>query len=176
MQHLRLSLYLGLCALLLAAAAHAVLSGSDEPPPTASTQPDYDAGMEAFQYKDWRGVIDAMNRAIQRRPWHDDAYNAMGYAHRQLGNYPAALAAYRKALALNPHHRGALEYLGEAYLLMGCAAKAQATLDTLAMACQRVANEDSKPWRETCDEWKALKAAIDASPPRARTVCPQDAS
>ena len=176
MQRLQHAFLFYLCVLLFATAAHAVLSGSDEPPPTASTQPDYDAGMQAFQYKDWRGVIDAMSRAIQRRPWHDDAYNAMGYAHRQLGDYPAALAAYRKALDLNPHHRGALEYLGEAYLLMGCAAKAQATLDTLAMACQRVANENGNPWRDTCEEWKALKAAIDASPPRAPRACPQDAS
>jgi Flp pilus assembly protein TadD len=159
--------------LILATAAHAVMSGSDRPPPTVSSQADYQAGMEAFKRGDWPGVIDSMTQAIQRRPWHDDAYNAMGYAYRQMGNYPAALAAYHQALELNPHHRGALEYLGETYLLMGCRAKARELLTTLAAACQRVSPEAGKHWQETCEEWSDLKAAIDA-PQSTQKDCPPD--
>jgi tetratricopeptide (TPR) repeat protein len=51
----------------------------------------------------------------------------MGFASRKLGNYRQALVHYQTALELNPHHRGALEYLGEAYLEMGCAAQARAS-------------------------------------------------
>jgi Flp pilus assembly protein TadD len=167
-------LQLCLFTLILATAAHAVMSGYDSPPSTASNQPAYNVGMEAFKRGDWQGVIDSMSQAIKRRPWHDDAYNAMGYAYRQMGNYPAALAAYDKALELNPHHRGALEYLGETYLLMGCRAKAQTLLTTLATACQRVSNQAGKRWQETCEEWLDLKAAIDASPQQTGPDCPQD--
>jgi Flp pilus assembly protein TadD len=167
-------LQLCLFTLILATAAHAVMSGYDSPPSTASNQPAYNVGMEAFKRGDWQGVIDSMSQAIKRRPWHDDAYNAMGYAYRQMGNYPAALAAYDKALELNPYHRGALEYLGETYLLMGCRAKAQTLLTTLATACQRVSNEAGKRWQETCEEWWDLKAAIDASPQQTGPDCPRD--
>jgi Flp pilus assembly protein TadD len=174
MRCLRRGLQVSLFILILATAAHAVLSDSDSPPPTTPSQPGYYAGMEAFKRGDWQGVIDSMHQAIKRRPWHDDAYNAMGYAYRQLGNYPAALAAYQKALDLNPHHRGALEYLGETYLLMGCVAKAREILTTLATACQRVSDDTGNRWRETCEEWLDLKAAIDTSPQQIRTHCPPD--
>jgi len=169
---LRCGLQLCLFTLILATAAHAVMSGSDSPPPTVSSQPDYTAGMDAFKRGDWQGVIDSMTQAIQRRPWHADAYNAMGYAYRQQGNYPAALTAYHKALEFNPHHRGALEYLGETYVLMGCKAKAQELLTTLAAACQRVFDEAGKRWQETCEEWSDLKAAIGAAQQQPPTDCP----
>ncbi len=57
-----------------------------------------------------------MARVIELRPWDAEAYNLAGHAHRKLGDYERALAFYDQALDLNPHHRGALEYLGEAYL------------------------------------------------------------
>ena len=50
------------------------------------------------------------------RPWDAEAHNLAGHAYRKLGDYERALTLYDQALRLNPHHRGALEYLGEAYL------------------------------------------------------------
>jgi tetratricopeptide (TPR) repeat protein len=174
MQRLRRGFQLCLFTLILATTAQAVLSGSDSPPPTAPSHPDYHAGMDAFKRGDWRAVITYMTKAIERRPWHDDAYNAMGYAYRQLGNYPAALSSYHKALELNPHHRGALEYLGETYLFMGCAAKARETLAILATACQRLSDAAGNRWQQTCEEWLDLKAAIDASRQQDRPDCHPD--
>ena len=87
---------------------------------------------------DWQGVLEHMRQAVELRPWQDSAYNLMGFAYRKLGDYPAALDAYGKALRLNPYNRGALEYLGEAYLELDRPDDAKTTLDRLADACRRL--------------------------------------
>ncbi len=49
----------------------------------------------------------------------DDLYQAhtsLGYALRKLGDYEQAVAAYDRALAINPGYGEAIEYRGEAYL------------------------------------------------------------
>ncbi len=56
--------------------------------------------------------------ATQRDPSLPEAWNNLGYARRNLGDYEAALAAYARALALRPDYPEALEYRGEAYLRM----------------------------------------------------------
>jgi hypothetical protein len=44
-------------------------------------------------------------------------------------------AAYRRALELNPRHRGAHEYAGEAYLMVGDLARAEEHLTALRRIC-----------------------------------------
>ncbi|HEY7494314.1 MAG TPA: tetratricopeptide repeat protein [Candidatus Tectomicrobia bacterium] len=83
-----------------------------------------------------------------------------------IGDYHCALAHYHKALDLNPHHRGTLEYLGEAYLDMGCVAQAHALLTRLEVACQRIMGE-APGWQE----WQELQAAIAAYRGSARRDC-----
>ena len=62
-----------------------------------------------------------------------EAWNAVGYTSRKLGNYDDALAAYGKALALKPGYPDALEYRGEAYLALARIPDAQqAYLDLYA--------------------------------------------
>ena len=78
-----------------------------------------------------------------------DAYNWLGYAHRQLGRYDEAVAHYEQALAIDPDHLGALEYLGEAYLAMDDLGGAEAMLARLDSAC----------WFG-CEELDELEAAI----------------
>ena len=148
---------------LAAAAPAAAVTGLDEPPPKPAdgAPDDYAAGLAAFEAGDWRAVIDHMARVIEVRPWHADAYNRMGFAWRKLGDYDRALDFYDQALTLNPHHRGALEYLGEAYLELDRPADAQALLERLATECRRIATGPGD-WRSTCEEWQDLKAAYDA--------------
>lgn len=116
----RLSLWC-LCLLLLglASTTNAVLSGDERSRPIP-TDADEAAAYAAFERADWQGVLDHLARLVARRPWDDNAYNLMGYAWRKLGGYRQALVYYHQALDLNPHHRGALEYLGEAYVELGC--------------------------------------------------------
>ena len=153
--------------LLLALALVVGLSGAalaiinDERPPAGD--PDYAAGVAAFAREDWPEVIAIMERVVAQKPWHDDAYTRLGFAYRKEGDYERALRAYDEALALNPHHRGALEYLGEAFLEMGRPGDAEAMLARLAAACRRVAG-DQDDWQVDCEEWQDLRAALDAYP------------
>ena len=62
-----------------------------------------------------------------------------------------ALDAYQKALAIDPEHLGANEYLGELYLQTGDLAKAKERLETLDDVCIF-----------GCDEFDDLKQAIKA--------------
>ncbi len=45
-----------------------------------------------------------------------EAWNYLGYAHRKLGDYQAALTAYDRTLNLKPGYPEAIEYRGHAYL------------------------------------------------------------
>jgi tetratricopeptide (TPR) repeat protein len=55
-------------------------------------------------------------RATELDPALHEAWNYLGYTRRKLGDYPAALAAYDRALALKPDFAQAIEYRGHAYL------------------------------------------------------------
>jgi len=57
---------------------------------------------------------------------------------------------YRTALALNPEHRGATEYMGHAYLLRGNLQLAQGQLARLERICGR-----------GCEEYASLSKAIE---------------
>jgi tetratricopeptide (TPR) repeat protein len=148
-------------ALVIGLSGTALAIMDDERPP--ADDPDYAAGLAAFERENWLGVIVAMEAVVAQKPWHDDAYTRLGFAYRKQGDYERALEAYDKALELNPHHRGALEYLGEAYLEMGRRGEAEAVLARLATACRRVA-PDGGDWRDDCEEWQDLSAALDAHP------------
>jgi tetratricopeptide (TPR) repeat protein len=148
---------------LVAAPALAVTCGGKSEQ-AAPGDADYASGKAAFDREDWAEVIEHMTRVIAQRPWHDDAHNLMGFAYRKLGNYDGALEAYDRALELNPHHRGALEYLGEAYLKLDRPELAKGMLDRLAVECQRVAvgAAAAGAWQSSCEEWQELKEAYDA--------------
>ena len=80
-----------------------------------------------------------------------DAQNWLGYAYRKSGNLDAAFLHYDKALAINPKHRGAHEYMGEAYLMTGNLAQAEEHLKILDGLC----------WLP-CTEYSQLKSAVAA--------------
>jgi tetratricopeptide (TPR) repeat protein len=128
---------------------------------------DYADGKAAFEREDWAKVIEHMTKVIAERPWHDDAHNLMGFAYRKLGDYDRALEEYDRALVLNPHHRGALEYLGEAYLELDRPELAKKMLDRLAAECQQVAVGAATvdAWQSGCEEWQELKEAYDSYVP-----------
>jgi cytochrome c-type biogenesis protein CcmH/NrfG len=79
-----------------------------------------------------------------------DAYTYLGFAYRKNGNLPDAFKAYDKALAIDPKHLGAHEYLGEAYLQKREPEKAKATLNKLKGICGN------------CEEARDLEKAIAA--------------
>jgi tetratricopeptide (TPR) repeat protein len=142
--------------------AVAIMGGGGERE-DAPPSDEYAQGKAAFDRADWQAVIDHMTKAIEERPWDDDAHNLMGFAYRKLGDYDRALEQYDRALSLNPHHRGALEYLGEAYLEMDQPELAKGMLDRLVVECQRIdVSATDGDWQASCEEWQDLNEAYQA--------------
>jgi len=97
--------------------------------------PDYAAGTRAIDAKDWPTAIKALNSAALRDTRNADIQNYLGYAYRNAGQFDLAFRHYQRALQLNPRHRGAHEYIGEAYLLVNNLAKAEEHLAALQKIC-----------------------------------------
>ena len=111
---------------------------------------EYKAGVAAIKAKNWQGGIDWMTKAVAVTPKDADAYNWLGYSHRKLGHYPEALENYKKALELDPDHRGVREYLGEAYLEMNQLDEAKKQLAALDKLCFL-----------PCEQYSELKEAVE---------------
>jgi len=111
-------------------------SGSYKPPEAAAGD---SAGMTqaraAIAAKDYAGAIKILYPMSQSMPQDADVVNLLGFSYRMLGQYPQAFIYYDKALAIDPAHKGALEYEGEAYLETNQLPKAMNNLATLKRAC-----------------------------------------
>ena len=101
--------------------------------------------------EDYAGALTFLEVETSKNPESADAWNLTGYASRKLGDYARSETAYDKALAIDPKHKGALEYKGELYLTLGNLAGAEALLARLSKGCSF-----------NCKEKKQLAAAIEA--------------
>ena len=99
--------------------------------------------------KNWPAAIEELKKvnATSSADWN----NLMGYSLRKAdpANLAEAEKFYNEALRIEPKHRGALEYSGELYLMMG----------NLDMAEQRLAALD-KACFLPCEEYSDLKRAV----------------
>lgn len=132
----------------LSCVALANLGAEDE---QESTNPDWLAGKQAVEAQDWKTAVDRLGKAAAAEPDNADIHNWLGFAQRKSGNLDAAFAAYRTALKLNPQHRHAHEYIGEAYLMANDLPQAEKHLAELQRLCTPI----------PCEEYKDLKRAID---------------
>jgi tetratricopeptide (TPR) repeat protein len=112
---------------------------------------DFQRGRAAVEARDWSSAIKSLTAADKRTPGNADIHNLLGFAYRNSGQLEAALKHYQRALEINPRHRGAHEYIGEAYLMAGNPAKAEEHLAALKRIC---------PFR--CDEREDLGRKIAA--------------
>jgi Flp pilus assembly protein TadD len=117
--------------------------------PTEKVDPDYAAGKAAIEAKNWSAAIKSLSSAALRDTRNADIQNYLGYAYRNSGQLEPAFKHYARALQLNPRHRGAHEYVGEAYLLVNDVAKAEVHLAELQRICLI-----------PCEEYEDLKKAI----------------
>ncbi len=139
------NLALTLAALTFCAAS--AFANAEEP--EVSRNPDFLAGVKAVKSQDYHGAIALFSKVVAVDPKDANAFNYLGYSHRQLGEMDAALKDYTTALMLNPDHRGAHEYMGELYL----------KLNDLPKAKEHLARLDKICWLG-CEEFTDLKKAI----------------
>ena len=118
---------------------------------TPALSPEHEAGRRAIGAKEWDSALKALMPAESREPRNADLHNLLGYAYRNLGKLDLAFKHYERALALNPSHLGAHEYVGEAWLMADNLAKAEQHLAALRNLCTRV-----------CEERDDLEKAIEA--------------
>ena len=119
--------------------------------PSTAEDPDYNAAVKAIRAKDYPTAIGLLKRVVARDGKNADAYNWLGYATRLKGDANGAIPLYQQALAIDPKHRGAHEYIGEAYLMLDDVPKAKQHLATLSSLCFL-----------PCAEYSDLKKAVDA--------------
>jgi len=91
-----------------------------------------EAAIDGGEYEKALRLLEDM---VADEPENADAWNLMGYSHRKLQNFDRAFEHYHKALAIDPDHRNAHEYIGEAYLEVGDLEKAEEHLDRLGLIC-----------------------------------------
>jgi tetratricopeptide (TPR) repeat protein len=110
----------------------------------------YAAGLAALKVNDYPGALPHFLDALKRFPDSANLHNELGFTFRKLGRLDKAFEHYKRALAIDPRHRGAHEYIGEAYLMTGDLASAEKHLEALRSICTL-----------PCDEMRDLKAAVD---------------
>ena len=121
--------------LCFALAGTALAADTPSDTPTAQAADEMAAGRQAIKDQKWTQAISSFKKAIAENPRNADAHNLLGYSHRAMGKFDDAFAAYDKALAIDPKHKGALEYSGMGYLKTNQKAKAEAQLAKLKTIC-----------------------------------------
>ena len=130
------------------AAALAIASGpalpAAEPDPLeelTQSNPEFAKGRAAVEARDWNNAITLLIAADKRSSNNADVHNHLGFAYRNAGQLENSLKHYQRALQINPRHRGAHEYIGEAYLMMKNPAKAEEHLAALKRVCPVMCDE-----------------------------------
>jgi tetratricopeptide (TPR) repeat protein len=91
----------------------------------------------ATQRQDWAGAQSVLKEAMSASPGNASYHNLYAYSIRKGASPDMNLVFkhYNEALRLDPKHRGAHEYIGEAYLMVGNVAKAKEHLGQLDRLC-----------------------------------------
>ena len=118
-------------------------------PAETPVDPNYAAGKQALDASDWKAATEAFRKAVEKAPGNANAQNLLAYSYRKSGKLDMAFKHYEEALRLDPKHRGAHEYIGEAYLMAGNLAKAEEHLKALERLCA-----------SGCEEYSDLKKAV----------------
>lgn len=138
----------------LAAAGAGAVQAADVGPavrqPSAGER--LDLAREAIRKQDWKRSLAELNLAVRDEPRNADVHNLLGYTYRKQAtpNLAKAFEHYKTALNLNPNHKGAHEYVGEAYLMDKKPQEAEKHLAELERICGN----------KTCEEYADLARSI----------------
>lgn len=131
-----------LAALMSASPVLAVDTGGTDTPSMQEVRTDVKA-------KRWQDAVDKLTLIVGADSTNADAYNLLGYALRHLDRTDRAMQAYKRALTLDPNHKGALEYQGVLFVMLGDLASARDNLAKLEAICGT-----------SCEEYEDLAEAI----------------
>jgi tetratricopeptide (TPR) repeat protein len=127
--------------------------GGDSPTQSSGkpADPEYVAAVKEIKASRYAAAIPLLKGVVTRDGNNADAHNWLGYSIRKTGDPAGSIAHYEKALAIDPKHRGAHEYIGEAYLMLDNVPKAKVHLVRLDKLCFL-----------PCEQYTDLKKAIEA--------------
>ena len=139
--------------LLLSLLGTAAAAADSSPSPSVRRDPALERFDAAKDKQDWVAAAAVMREALGANPNNADYHNLYAYSLRKGGtqDMDQVFKHYNEALRIDPKHRGAHEYLGEAYLMVGNVAKAKEELSALDKLCFF-----------GCSEYNELKASIAA--------------
>jgi tetratricopeptide (TPR) repeat protein len=144
-------------ALLAAFPAIAVDSGSFTPARQPSVQDRLVRARQAVDAKDWNVAMRELNVALKEAPQDADVHNLLGYSYRRKAppEMTKAYEHYNMALKINPDHKGAHEYIGEAYLQDRRLPEAEQHLVALQRICGGPACEEYQDLAKAIADYKA---------------------
>ena len=137
--------------LIIALLAFPVALQAADDPDSAASDPVLQQAREATSRKDYAAAAKILRDALARTPANPDYHNLYAYTVRKgpAPNLDLVFKHYNEALRLEPKHRGAHEYIGEAYLMVGNVQQAREHLTQLDRLCFF-----------GCEEYSSLKNAI----------------
>jgi tetratricopeptide (TPR) repeat protein len=107
---------------------------------------------EAIAAQNWPAALNELRIALRDAPNNADLHNLLAFSYRKQTqpDLPRAFEHYKIALQLDPKHKSAHEYIGEAYLMDKKPAEAEKHLSILEQLCGN----------KTCEEYADLAKAI----------------
>ena len=142
-----------LVALVSAFAVHAADTPGSNPNAPQTTVADRLANArKALAAQDYSAAMRELNVAVRDAPQNADVHNLMGYTYRKRANpdLTKAFEHYYTALRIDPRHKGAHEYIGQAYLMEKRPVQAEEHLIELEKICGN----------KECPEYQELAKAI----------------
>ena len=129
-----------LLTILSLSLASGLASAAGDPPAPKPDAPK-DAVLESYTLasskQDWKAAAAVLEEGLRKNPNNADYHNLLAYSIRKGPNpdMSAVFKHYNEALRIDPKHKDAHEYLGEAYLMVGNVAKAKEHLAQLDKLC-----------------------------------------
>jgi Tfp pilus assembly protein PilF len=139
--------------LAISALAFQAVQAADTPSSSQPTTNDrLENARDHIKANKWQLAIAELSIAVRDEPKNADAHNLLAYSFRKQAkpDLPKAFEHYKIALQLDPKHKGAHEYIGEAYLMDKKPAAAEKHLVELEKICGN----------KTCEEYADLAKAI----------------
>ncbi len=95
-------------------------AGGDDNYSSSAQKPDgYNEAVSLIAAEKYQDAIAPLQSAEKSAKHDADVQNLLGFVYRKTGKLDVAGVHYKRALEIDPKHKGALEYQGELFLMHG---------------------------------------------------------